>query len=468
MSDYSRLRVIVLAGGSGTRLWPLSRLQAPKQFLKLAGEETLIEATIRRVEPLVAPAQVLIVTSVETAMGEGYRLLQPYERLLEPVGRNTAPAIAIAALRYRLEGIDPVMLVLPSDHLIRDHEAFRQALAIAMVPALEDKLVTFGIRPTSPATGYGYILAAGPPGPVRRVERFVEKPDAATAEAFVREGSSLWNSGMFVWKASVILEEIRHALPALHATLEAIGADVGRGTPFQQAVDARFADAPSISIDHGVLQRSERIHVVPVDFEWSDVGSWDSVHDAAAKDANHNATQGNVVALDCRNTYVRSEDRLVAAIGMDDVTIVETPDAILVTRRGQSQRVREVVDELARRNASERITHLTVRRPWGSYTVLQSGPGFKIKRIEVRAGGRLSLQSHKHRSEHWVVVAGVATATIDARESALGRNESIYVPIGSRHRLENRGDEPLHIIEVQVGDRVDEDDITRYEDIYGR
>jgi mannose-1-phosphate guanylyltransferase/mannose-6-phosphate isomerase len=208
--------------------------------------------------------------------------------------------------------------------------------------------------------------------------------------------------------------------------------------------------------------------VVPVDFEWSDVGSWDSVHDAAAKDANHNATQGNVVALDCRNTYVRSEDRLVAAIGMDDVTIVETPDAILVTRRGQSQRVREVVDELARRNASERITHLTVRRPWGSYTVLQSGPGFKIKRIEVRAGGRLSLQSHKHRSEHWVVVAGVATATIDARESALGRNESIYVPIGSRHRLENRGDEPLHIIEVQVGDRVDEDDITRYEDIYGR
>ena len=462
------LRVVVLAGGSGTRLWPLSRSLSPKQFLRLAGEETLLEATISRVKAFTSPEQVLVVTGADVAKGEGYRALERYEKLLEPTGRNTAPAIGAAALYYRLQGLDPVMLVLPSDHVIRDIEGFRGAVELALVHAAQGRLVTFGIPPTSPATGYGYIQSDPAEGTVRRVGRFVEKPDQATAVRFISEGGYLWNSGMFVWKASAILEEIQRALPELHALLEEMAAGAPTEGGLQAALRSRFARAPSVSIDHGVLQGSDRVYVIPAPFDWSDVGSWDSVHDVAVKDGNDNSVHGNVVAIDCRNTFVRSEDRLVAAIGVEDLAIIETPDAILVTRRGQSQRVREVVDELARRNADEHVTHLTVRRPWGSYTVLQSGPGFKLKRIEVRPGGRLSLQSHAYRSEHWVVVSGRATATIDGREATLERNESTYVPLGSRHRLENREAEVLQIIEVQCGDRVDEDDITRYEDVYGR
>lgn len=462
------LRVVILAGGSGTRLWPLSRSLTPKQFLKFAGEESLLEATISRVKPFTTPEQVLVITGADVAKGEGYRLLERYEKLLEPVGRNTAPAIGVAALHYRLMGLDPVMLVLPSDHLIRDVAGFQRAVELALGPVSRGHLVTFGIQPTSPATGYGYIQSDPSGGDVRRVSRFVEKPDQATAVRFLSEGGYLWNSGMFVWKASAILEEIRRALPELSSLLEEIAAGARVEGGLQAAMHSRFARAPSVSIDHGVLQGSERVYVVPAPFDWSDVGSWDSVHDVADKDDNRNSVHGNVVAIDCRNTFVRSENRLVAAIGVEDLAIIETPDAILVTRRGQSQRVREVVDELERRNAEERVSHLTVQRPWGSYTVLQAGPGFKLKRIEVRPGGRLSLQSHACRSEHWVVVSGQATATIDGRVSTLSRNESTYVPLGSKHRLENRAAEPLQIIEVQVGDRVDEDDITRYEDVYGR
>jgi len=462
------LRVVILAGGSGTRLWPLSRSLTPKQFLRLAGDESLLEATISRVRPFAGGEKVIVVTGADVAKGEGYRLLENYEKLLEPTGRNTAPAIGVAALHYRLRGEDPVMLVLPSDHLIRDVAAFQQAVELAMGPASEGKLVTFGIPPTSPATGYGYIQSDPQGGPVRRVARFVEKPDQATAVRFLSEGGYLWNSGMFVWKASAILEEIHRTLPELSALLEEMAATAKAEGGLQAALEKHFASAPSISIDHGVLQQSDRVYVIPAPFDWSDVGSWDSVHDVSDKDTDHNSLVGNVVALDCRNTFVRSENRLVAAIGVEDLAIIETPDAILVTRRGQSQRVREVVDELARRNADERVTHLTVQRPWGSYTVLQSGPGYKLKRIEVRPGGRLSLQSHQYRSEHWVVVSGEATVTVGGRESTLLRNESTFVPLGSRHRLENRGTEPLQIIEVQVGERVEEDDITRYEDVYGR
>ncbi|APV50491.1 mannose-1-phosphate guanylyltransferase/mannose-6-phosphate isomerase [Betaproteobacteria bacterium GR16-43] len=468
MSDPNHpLRAVILAGGSGTRLWPLSRSRSPKQFMRIAGEESLLEATAARVKSFTPADNVLVVTSADSASGEGFRILEPYPKLLEPVGRNTAPAIGAAAIHFRLQGLDPILLVLPSDHLIRDVQAFGACLDVAIAAAARGDLVTFGIRPTSPATGYGYIQSDPEGGNLRRVARFVEKPDAATAVRFLSEGGYLWNSGMFVWKASAILAEIERALPDLHALLleiEAAAATEG----LQAAMQARFARAPSISIDHGVLQGSDRVHVVPATFDWSDVGSWDSVHDVADKDDNQNSVHGNVVAIDCRNTFVRSDSRLVAAIGVEDLAIIETPDAILVTQRGQSQRVREVVDELTRRNAEERHTHLTVQRPWGSYTVLQSGPGYKLKRIEVRPGGRLSLQSHAFRSEHWVVVSGVATVTVDGREATLQRNESTFVPLGSRHRLENRETVPLQIIEVQVGDRVDEDDITRYEDVYGR
>ena len=460
------VRAVVLAGGSGTRLWPLSRLQAPKQFLRLTGDETLLDATVARLAPLIGRDEVLVVTSRETATGEGYRVLEPFEKILEPAARNTAPAIGVAALRYRLEGIDPVMVVLPSDHLIRDVPAFQAALAQAIEAAAGGRLVTFGIHPTGPETGFGYIQAEAGSG-LRAVRAFHEKPDRATAERFVASGEYYWNSGMFVWRASAILEEISRTLPALSRVLDRIAATAAeRG--LAEAIIEHFGESPSISIDHGVLEKSGRLFVVPGQFGWSDVGSWDAVHDVAAKDADDNAVQGNVVAIECRNTLIRSEGRLVAAVDVHDVAIIETRDAVLVTSRGSSQKVRQVVEELARREAPEHVLHVTVQRPWGTYTVLEEGPGFKIKRIEVRPGGRLSLQSHEHRSEHWVVVSGQATVTCGNDAWVLRPNQSTYIPMGTRHRLENQGAEPLAIIEVQVGPYVGEDDIRRYDDQYGR
>ena len=464
----SDVRAVILAGGSGTRLWPLSRLKAPKQFVSLTGGETMLEATVSRLFPLVAPAQVLIVTSQETAAGEGYRVLEPFEKIFEPAARNTAPAIGVAALRYRLEGIDPVMLVLPSDHLIRDVPAFQRALAAAIEAAGEGRLVTFGIQPTAPETGYGYIEAEPGEGELRRVRAFYEKPDRATAEGFLASRDFFWNSGMFAWRAEAILREIAATLPELGAVLAAIEADVRAGATLAAAMEKHFAAAPKISIDHGVLEKTRNLYMVPGDFGWSDVGTWDALYEVSDKDGDNNALHGSVIAIDCRNTMIRSHGRLVAALEVEDLSVIETPDAVLVTRRGASQNVRKVVEELERRSAAEHLWHLTVRRPWGSYTVLQEGPGFKIKRIEVRPGGRLSLQRHAQRSEHWVVIAGRATVTSGARELELAVNESTFIPIGTPHRLENRGADPLQIIEVQVGAYVGEDDIERLDDQYGR
>lgn len=464
MSRYPDVRAVILAGGSGTRLWPLSRMQAPKQFLRLAGDETLLDATVSRLRPLVDDAQVLVVTSEELAKGEAYHLLTRYESLLEPVARNTAPAIGIAALHCLAQGGDPVMVVLPADHLIREVPAFQVALGIAIEAAREGKLVTFGIRPTSPETGFGYIRAGTGDG-VRKVRAFHEKPDRVSAERFLAAGEYYWNSGMFVWRASAILHAIRAHLPELGETLARIEAGTGG---LQASIKRHFALAPSISIDSGVLEKSDEVFMVPGRFGWSDVGSWDAVYDVAEKDAQQNVLQGNVVQIDCRNALLRSESRLIAAVGVEDIAVVETPDAILVSRRGESQNVRKVVEELVRRSGSEHLTHVTVRRPWGSYTVLEEGPGFKIKRIEVRPGGRLSLQSHALRSEHWVVLSGVATVTRNQEQFVVEHNESTFVPLGTRHRLENLGTEPLQIIEVQVGTSVAEDDIQRYDDIYGR
>ncbi|MFZ3323595.1 MAG: mannose-1-phosphate guanylyltransferase/mannose-6-phosphate isomerase [Usitatibacter sp.] len=469
----TEVRAVILAGGSGTRLWPLSRLQSPKQFLKLVGAESLLEATVTRLHPLVDDSQVTIVTSEDLAKGEGFHLLQRFRGLLEPVGRNTAPAIAIAALEMGSEpfnsvkGSDPVMIVLPSDHLIRDVPAFHEALNTAIGAAREGKLVTFGIHPTAPETGFGYIRASGG-GAVRKVTEFREKPDRATAEGFVASGEYYWNSGMFVWRANRILEAIEQYVPQLAAVLATMRAEVERGATLAATVKAHFADCPSISIDHGVLEKCGDVYMVPGNFGWSDVGSWDAVYEVAEKDKDRNAVQGNALLVECKNTLIRSEGRLIAAVGVEDVAVVETPDAILVSRMGQSQKVRQVVDELVRRSGHEHIEHTTVRRPWGAYTVLEEGPGFKIKRIEVRPGGRLSLQSHKFRSEHWVVVSGVATVTRDSDRFLVNPNESTFIPIGAKHRLENEGAEPLQIIEVQVGSQVTEADIQRYDDAYGR
>lgn len=463
------VRAVILAGGSGTRLWPLSRQQLPKQFLRLNGERSLLEETVQRLRPLVEPSDVLVVTNEGHARGEAYSALLPYRTLLEPEGRNTAPAIAVAAALLAEEGGDPVMVVLPADHVIRDVPAFQQVLARAIDAAAAGRLVTFGIRADRPDTGFGYIKARGAAGPVMEVERFVEKPDRATAERLLAEGGHFWNSGMFVWRASAILAEIGRHLPQVAAVLEDMRAAWKQGADAEAVMKSHFARMPGISIDHGVLEKSSNVALVPCDIGWSDVGSWDAIHDIAERDAQGNAIQGTAIALDCHNTLIRGGKRIIAAIGLEDLCIVETPDAILIAKRGQTQRVREVVDALAARQATEHLVHLTVNRPWGRYTVLDDEEAeFKIKRIEIKPGGRLSLQRHQHRSEHWVVVSGTATVTRNGETYMVAKNESTYIPIGVKHRLENRGKVPLQIVEVQVGEYTGEDDIERFDDQYGR
>lgn len=467
MTPFRSVRAVILAGGSGTRLWPLSRLQTPKQFVQVTGDSSLLEATVARLHPMIPASQILIVTNQETASGEGYRILQSFRKLIEPEAKNTGPAIGVAAIRCLLDDPESVMVVLPSDHLIRDIAAFQQALALAIKVADEGHLVTFGIRPTTPETGFGYIGIAPGEGALM-VTSFTEKPDRTTAQALISKGSFYWNSGIFVWRASAIRKAIEGALPELGVVMTTIERDARATGDFDQAMRDHFGSAPAISIDHGVLQRSGNLRMIPAPFDWSDVGSWDAVHAIADKDGAGNALQGNVVAIDCHDVLIRSQGRLVAAVDLEGVCIVETQDAVLVTRRGTSQGVRKIVDELARRGAPERIAHATVQRPWGSFTVLEEGPGFKIKHLQVHAGGRLSLQRHKHRSEHWVVVSGQATVTCDQAELTLAANQSTYIPAGSKHRLENREQLPLEIIEVQVGSYVGEDDIERFDDAYAR
>jgi len=461
---------VILAGGSGSRLWPLSRQHLPKQFLSLEGRASLLQTTINRLAPTVDAASILIVTQEAHAKGEAYHALLPYHSLFEPIGRNTAPAIALAAAWLSRNSADPVMVVLPADHIIKDEVRFRAHLETAINAAQDGKLVTFGIQPTRPDTGFGYIKAhPGGDECVYEVERFTEKPDLSTAEDFLKSGDYYWNSGMFVWRASVILAEIQRYLPAVHKVVEEILAESRAGMSFQQAVEKHFAAMPAISIDYGVLERSDRVSLIPCDIGWNDVGSWQAVHEIADKDADGNALQGNVIAIDCKNSLIRAEKRLVAAIGVEDLCVVETADAVLISKSDQTQRVREVVDRLQEKGATEHVYHVKVNRPWGSYTVLEEdSQRFKLKRIEVAPGARLSLQSHRQRSEHWVVVSGVATVTNGDEVFTVHKNQSTYIPIGAKHRLENCGDEPLHIVEIQVGDYLGEDDIQRYEDNYGR
>jgi mannose-1-phosphate guanylyltransferase/mannose-6-phosphate isomerase len=479
MAEYE-VHAVILAGGSGSRLWPLSRQHLPKQFLALDGGSSLLQTTIDRLAPVIRPEHVLIVTQELHAKGEAYHALLPYRTLFEPIGRNTAPAIALAAAFMSAEGADPYMVVLPADHIIKDEARFREHLRLAVAAAEKGGLITFGITPSRPDTGFGYIKTkgaqtrchegdgTGQPG-IFEVAHFTEKPDAATAQRFLDQGGYYWNSGMFVWRASAILSEIREHLPDVYRIAQDILAESRVTGNFQQAVERHFPAMPSISIDYGVLEKSARVSLIPCDIGWNDVGSWQAVHEISAKDANGNALTGRVVAIDCHNSLIRAEKRLVAAIGVEDLCVIETADAMLISKNDQTQRVREVVDELERSGAIEHVCHVTVNRPWGNYTVLEEdAEGYKIKRIEVAPGGRLSLQSHRRRSEHWVVVSGTATVTNGDEVITVRKNQSTYIPMGAKHRLENLGDEPLHIVEVQVGDYLGEDDIERYEDNYGR
>jgi mannose-1-phosphate guanylyltransferase/mannose-6-phosphate isomerase len=465
---------VLLSGGSGTRLWPLSREAYPKQFLPLAGEDTMLQATWRRVAPLSAAAPLVVANEDHRFLvAEQLRVIgAPAARIvLEPVGRNTAPAIAAAALVAMADGSDPLLLVLPSDHLVRDADAFRAAVAEAASAAEAGALVTFGIVPQTPETGFGYIQSEAGEG-VRRVLRFVEKPDAATAQAYLDDGGYFWNSGMFLFRASRYLEELGRHRPDILSAVRAACAHLdhdalSQGGEFLRLDRDAFAASPSESIDYAVMEKTDAAMVLPVDIGWNDVGSWSALWEVSEQDGDGNAHHGDVIAIDSRNSYAYAR-RLVALVGVDDLVVVETDDAVLVAAKDKVQEVKQVVAQLKAGQRSQAALHREVHRPWGSYDSVDAGDGFQVKRIKVKPGAALSLQSHARRAEHWIVVRGTARVTRNNDVFELFANQSTYIPIGAKHRLENPGADMLELIEVQSGDYLGEDDIVRYEDVYGR
>ncbi len=469
---------VIMAGGSGTRFWPLSREKMPKQLLKIGGADTLIQQTVDRVLPIIEQKHIFFVTNPglapEIRAQMTGRFAGDWDRnfILEPSARNTAPALGLAALH--LERIDPegIMLVLAADHVIRDTAAFRTCVTSAEAAARHDYLVTIGIRPDRPETGYGYINAGGrcPEAGLEQVQlvhQFVEKPDLDTAREYLRAGSYYWNSGMFVWKVRTFLRETERHLPDLSEGLRRIRESVGR-PDLADTVASVFTSLESVSVDYGIMERTDRAAVVPAEIGWSDVGSWTALEEVAEKDGAGNIVTGNVIDIGSRDSVLYADRRLVATIGLQDTIVVDTPDATLVCAKERAQDVKKVVDELKRRRAEEHITHRTVHRPWGNYTVLEEGDRYKIKRIVVNPGAKLSHQLHHHRSEHWVVVAGTARVSNGEREYDVHVNESTYIPLSTKHRLENRGKVPLQIIEVQNGEYLGEDDIVRFDDDYNR
>jgi mannose-1-phosphate guanylyltransferase / mannose-6-phosphate isomerase len=463
---------VILSGGAGTRLWPLSREMYPKQLLALAGAQTMLQDTAARLAGVVAAIPPIVVCNEahRFTVAEQLRALkiQPSAILLEPVGRNTAPAVALAALKARQIDPEAVMVVAPADHVIRDVEEFRRAAATAATLAQDNKLVTFGIVAHAPEVGYGYIRRGEGDGPAYPVAQFIEKPPLDVAQQFVTSGDYYWNSGMFVFKAGCYLEELGKFAPDILAACTAALQSAKTDLDFVRVDQAEFARCRSESIDYAVMERTQNAVVLPLDAGWSDVGSWSSLFDALPADEEGNVLQGDVMTHDTRDCYVHSTSRLVAAVGMEDHIIVETKDAILVAPKDRVQDVKELVSSIRKLGRSESAWHREVFRPWGSYDSIDSGERFQVKRLTVKPGGVLSLQMHHHRAEHWIVVQGTARITRNDETFLLSENESTFIPVGAKHRIENPGKVPLHIVEVQSGSYLGEDDIVRFEDNYGR
>ncbi len=472
MPTYTMLIPVILSGGAGTRLWPVSREAHPKPFMRIGGGKSLLAQTCERARQSTSGSSALIVTNRDYYLRSRDELskqdLQPHY-LLEPAGRNTAPAIALAALWALKQDANATMLVMPADHLITDIESFKQSARHAEMLARDGFLVLFGIRPTAPETGYGYVEMGDPvSGQGYTAKRFIEKPDAETAGACLAKGTHVWNSGIFCFKASTILDAmVVHCPVLLDAARKVFEASQTNGDKTDLADS--FAKLENISIDYAVMEKAGNIAVIPGEFGWSDMGAWSAVADALPADEFGNKSNNcQPIIVDSHNVYVDSKDRLVAVIGLENVCVIDTPDALLVADRSKSQEVRQVVSQLKASGHEAHKIHRTAVRPWGTYTVLGEGPGFKIKRVVVKPRQALSLQMHHHRSEHWVVVSGTANITVGDKTVLMSQNESTYIPIGSRHRLENPGIVDLVLIEVQCGSYLGEDDIVRFSDSYGR
>lgn len=465
---------IILSGGSGSRLWPLSRELYPKQFLSLVGERTMLQETAHRASGDDFSAPIIICNEkhrflvAEQLRSEG---IVPETIVLEPIGRNTAPAAAIAAMLVQARDPSAVMMILASDHAIKYPDRFRAAAALGRDAATTGALITFGIQPDKPETAYGYIRRGakldGASG-CFNVDGFVEKPDAETAQTYLDDGNYFWNSGMFLFSPAGYLTELTRQHPAMVEACALALEKAKSDREFVQLDSDAFAACVSDSIDYAVMEHTDRAAVVPVDLGWNDVGAWPALWEIGDRDENDNVTHGDVITLDTRGSYIRSEGTTVAVNGVDDLIIVATDDAVLVADKSRAQDVKTIVERIKAEGRKEHETHTTVYRPWGWYQTINIGPRFQVKQINLKPGATISLQMHHHRAEHWVVVEGTARVTRDDQIMELVENESTYIPIGTTHRLENPGEKPLRIIEVQTGSYLGEDDIVRFDDVYGR
>jgi mannose-1-phosphate guanylyltransferase / mannose-6-phosphate isomerase len=464
---------VILSGGSGTRLWPLSRKQYPKQYLPLASDNTMLQETILRLSGLDNLADPIIVCNADHRFLVAEQCQQIGIKnpiiLLEPVGRNTAPAIAAAALQSLKDLDDAILLVLSADHVIQDVDAFHKAIGIASQQAQSGKLTTFGIVPTDANTGYGYIKSSKDNiDGAYKVEEFVEKPDLKTAQTYLEQGNYLWNSGMFMFKADVLIDELTTLSPEIVSSVKNAVNNAEQDLDFIRLDKQAFESSPPDSIDYALMEKSDNVVVVPLDAQWNDIGAWSALYNIGIKDSQGNVIKGDVITQDTTNTYIKADHHMVATIGVDNLIIIDTPDVTFIATQDKAQEVKNIVESLQASDRYESNTHRKVYRPWGWYDSIESGEHFQVKRLHIKPSAKLSLQMHQKRAEHWVVVSGTATVTNGEQTFSLEKGESTYIPLGTTHCLENATNEPLEIIEVQSGAYLGEDDIIRFEDIYGR